>query len=97
MLENIRNSLWGLPTVLLIATLGFFIMIHTKFFVQRKLLKIVKNTFLSSLKDKSSLMSVFCALGGTVGVGNTVGVAGAICEAGAGAIFWMLVASFFGM
>lgn len=45
----------------------------------------------------SSFQAMATALAGAIGTGNIVGVAGAISLGGAGAIFWMWVASFFGM
>ena len=37
------------------------------------------------------------ALSATIGTGNIVGVATAVCAGGPGALFWMVVAAFFGM
>ena len=37
------------------------------------------------------------ALSATIGTGNIVGVATAVCAGGPGALFWMIVAAFFGM
>jgi len=45
----------------------------------------------------SQFQALCTALAATVGVGNIAGVAAAITEGGAGSIFWMWVAAFFGM
>ncbi len=51
----------------------------------------------SDAKNISQFQSLCTALAATVGVGNIAGVATAIVSGGAGAIFWMWVAAFFGM
>ena len=51
----------------------------------------------SDTKNISQFQSLCTALAATVGVGNIAGVASAIASGGAGAIFWMWVAAFFGM
>ena len=51
----------------------------------------------SDSKNISQFQSLCTALAATVGVGNIAGVATAIASGGAGAIFWMWVAAFFGM
>lgn len=45
----------------------------------------------------SPFQALCTALAATVGTGNIAGVAAAICIGGAGAVFWMWVAAFFGM
>ena len=45
----------------------------------------------------SQFQGLCTTLAATVGVGNIVGVSSAICLGGAGAVFWMWVAAFFGM
>ncbi len=65
-----------------------------------------KNTVVSAFrsrgtKSKAESISPFQAmatvLAGSVGTGNIVGVANAIALGGAGAVFWMWIAAFFGM
>ena len=51
-------------------------------------------------KDKNSIspfQALCTALAATIGVGNIAGVAAAITAGGAGAVFWMWIAAFFGM
>ena len=45
----------------------------------------------------SSFAALCTALSATIGTGNIVGVATAVCAGGPGALFWMIVAAFFGM
>ncbi|MBO7245731.1 MAG: alanine:cation symporter family protein, partial [Clostridia bacterium] len=45
----------------------------------------------------SPFQALCTALAATVGTGNIAGVAAAICVGGAGSVFWMWVAAFFGM
>lgn len=47
--------------------------------------------------DVSSFGALCTALSATIGTGNIVGVSTAICSGGPGALFWMIVAAFFGM
>jgi AGCS family alanine or glycine:cation symporter len=47
--------------------------------------------------EVSSFGALCTALSATIGTGNIVGVATAVCAGGPGAIFWMVVAAFFGM
>ena len=45
----------------------------------------------------SSFAALCTALSATIGTGNIVGVATAVCAGGPGALFWMILAAFFGM
>ena len=47
--------------------------------------------------EVTSFGALCTALSATIGTGNIVGVATAVCAGGPGALFWMLVAAFFGM
>ena len=47
--------------------------------------------------DVSSFAALCTALASTIGTGNIIGVATAIKAGGPGALFWMLIAAFFGM
>ena len=60
----------------------------------------IKNVFTEEkgAKGDVSAFGAFCtALSATIGTGNIVGVATAICAGGPGALFWMIIAAFFGM
>ena len=56
-----------------------------------------KSTHLKNKKAISPFQALCTALAATVGTGNIAGVASAICIGGAGAVFWMWIAAFFGM
>ena len=98
-------GVWGLA--LLIGT-GIITTLITKVFQISHLGHWWKNTIgslfkkdvISHSKEKSSIspfQALCTALAATVGTGNIAGVAAAICVGGAGAVFWMWVAAFFGM
>lgn len=102
----INDFVWvRLGLVLLIGT-GILMTFLLKFFHVRHLGHWMKHTA-GSLKSKgkkesdsnsiSQFQAMCTALAATVGVGNIAGVASAICAGGAGAVFWMWVAAFFGM
>ncbi len=97
MLKLIKNLLWSPFTVLLVAAVGIIIGARNKFRAIKNPKKILQNTIFSHESSSGAFEAMCTALGGTIGVGNTIGVAGAITEGGAGALFWMIVASFFGM
>lgn len=97
MLENVKNFLWSPATILFIVVLAVILAVKTRFRALSHPIKKLKTTLFSKSKNKSSFEAMCTALGGTIGVGNTIGVAGAIAEGGAGALFWMITASFFGM
>lgn len=47
--------------------------------------------------EVTSFGALCTALSATIGTGNIVGVATALAAGGPGALFWMIVAAFFGM
>ena len=105
---EINGVVWGVFGLLLLVGTGILVTVLTKFFQISHLGLWFKNT-IGSLFDKSvikhtkekgaiSPFQALCtALAATVGTGNIAGVAAAICIGGAGAVFWMWVAAFFGM
>lgn len=75
----------------------YFRFIHIRAF--KHAFDIIRGKF-ASKKDKgeiSHFKALASALSATVGLGNIAGVAVAIQLGGPGAVFWMLVAAFFGM
>lgn len=105
----VNNFVWvTIGLVLLIGT-GILMTVLTKFFQISHLALWFKNTIGAIFKKSSGVhktkdeknitqfQSLCTALAATVGVGNIAGVASAIVAGGAGAIFWMWVAAFFGM
>lgn len=103
----VYDYLWGLPLVVIILGIGFFITISTGFFQFTGFKHAMKFAFSNIFgKDKSGikeagvlspLEAMSMALGTTIGVGNIGGVATAIAIGGPGAIFWMWVAAMFGL
>ena len=105
--DVINSFVWGKGVWLLIAT-GVLMTILTKVFQVSHVREWWKNTIGSLFKkdvirhtnDKASIspfQALCTALAATVGTGNIAGVSAAIVIGGAGAVFWMWVAAFFGM
>ncbi len=105
---EINGVVWGAFGLLLLVGTGVIVTSLTKFFQITHIGLWFKNT-LGSLfnkdvikhsKEKGSIspfQALCTALAATVGTGNIAGVAAAISIGGAGAVFWMWVAAFFGM
>jgi len=105
---KINGVVWGAWGLILLVGTGIIVTCLTKFFQVSHIGLWFKNT-LGSLfnkdvikhsKEKGSIspfQALCTALAATVGTGNIAGVAAAISIGGAGAVFWMWVAAFFGM
>ena len=111
-IENINGEIngvvWGIFGLILLIGTGIIVTCCTKFFQVSRLGTWWKNTIGSMFskevmkhrKEKGTIspfQALCTALAATVGTGNIAGVAAAICVGGAGAVFWMWVAAFFGM
>ncbi len=105
---SINGVVWGIFGLALLVGTGIIVTCCTKFFQVTKLGLWWKNTIgnmfskevLKHRKEKGTIspfQALCTALAATVGTGNIAGVAAAICIGGAGAVFWMWVAAFFGM
>ena len=105
---SINGVVWGIFGLALLIGTGVIITFCTKFFQVSRLGLWWKNTIGSMFKKDvirhrkekgviSPFQALCTALAATVGTGNIAGVAAAICIGGAGAVFWMWVAAFFGM
>ena len=105
---KINGVIWGAFGLLLLVGTGILITALTKFFQVSHIGLWFKNTIgslfkkdvLKHSKEKGSIspfQALCTALAATVGTGNIAGVAAAICIGGAGAVFWMWIAAFFGM
>lgn len=104
----INDFVWvKIGLILLIAT-GILMTLCTKCFQISHIGHWWKNTIGSLFSKKvightkekgaiSPFQALCTALAATIGTGNIAGVAAAICIGGAGAVFWMWVAAFFGM
>lgn len=98
---KLGDFLWGYPMIIVLIFGGIVLNYRSNFWVFKNFSYIFKNTFGRLVKDSKSdensispFEAVSTALAGTIGAGNIVGVATAIGFGGAGAIFWMWIASF---
>ena len=96
----IDNAVWGLPLICLIMATGIFLTARLGLVQIRHLGKAFKFMFKDE-EDGSGEVTSFgalcTALSATIGTGNITGVATAIALGGPGAVFWMVIAAFFGM
>ena len=106
--SSINGFVWGYVGLALLIGTGIVTTILTKFFQVSHIGQWWKSTLGSMFQKKvighskekgtiSPFQALCTALAATVGTGNIAGVAAAICIGGAGAVFWMWVAAFFGM
>ena len=111
-IENVNGEIngvvWGAFGLILLVGTGIIITLLTKCFqishiglwFKHTLGSLFKKDVIKHSKEKGSIspfQALCTALAATVGTGNIAGVAAAICIGGAGAVFWMWVAAFFGM
>ena len=97
---EIDDFLWGPPLILLILLAGIYLTIRVRGLQVRhlgKALKFMVKNEEGGEGEVSSFGALCTALSATIGTGNIVGVATAIAAGGPGALFWMIVAAFFGM
>ena len=102
----VNSFAWGPLMLLLLVGTGVFLTVKVRWLQVTHFGRILKNTVGTLFQKKSDrdhganispFEAVSTALAGTVGTGNIAGVTGAIFTGGAGAVFWMWVAAFFGM
>lgn len=99
-LTKIDDFVWGVPLIVLILAAGIFLTCRVKLLQVFHLPKALKYMFQNEkdgVGEVSSFGALCTALSATIGTGNIVGVATAIVAGGPGALFWMIVAAFFGM
>lgn len=99
-ISKIDNWVWGWTLIVLIIAAGLWLTVRTGFVQVKHLGKALKFMIKNEEEGEGEVTSfgALCtALSATIGTGNIVGVATAICLGGPGALFWMLVAAFFGM
>ncbi|MBQ1206111.1 MAG: sodium:alanine symporter family protein [Clostridia bacterium] len=105
---EINGVVWGAFGLLILIGTGIIVTVLTKFFqvshigmwFKHTLGSLFKKDVIKHSKEKGSIspfQALCTALAATVGTGNIAGVAAAITIGGAGAVFWMWVAAFFGM
>ena len=106
--NSINSFVWGMfGLVLLIGTgilmtclIGWFQVSRIKHWFKHTLGSMFSKKVMGHSKEKGTIspfQALCTALAATVGTGNIAGVAAAICVGGAGAVFWMWIAAFFGM
>ncbi len=99
-LVKIDDLVWGVPLIVLIMAGGILLTIRTKCLQVVRLplaLKWMAKNEEGGEGEVSSFGALCTALSATIGTGNIVGVATAVCAGGPGALFWMILAAFFGM
>ena len=99
-LKWIDDIVWGPPMLVLLVGTGIFLTFRLGFLQVIRLPLAFKLIFKAPNKGEGEITSfaALCtALAATIGTGNIVGVATAVKTGGPGAIFWLLVAAFFGM
>ncbi len=100
LLVKIDDFVWGVPLMVLILAGGLLLTARLGLLQVRHLplaLKWMVQEEEGGKGEVSSFAALCTALSATIGTGNIVGVATAICAGGPGALFWMIVAAFFGM
>ena len=107
--DTINTFVWVKVGLVILIGTGILMTVVTRFFQVSHIKHWWKSTIGSlfkkdvighDFKDKKSIspfQALCTALAATVGTGNIAGVAAAICIGGAGAVFWMWLAAFFGM
>ena len=99
-IEVIDEAVWGLPLIILILFTGFLLTVRLGLLQVRhlgKALKFMVKNEEDGHGEVTSFGALCTALSATIGTGNITGVATAIALGGPGALFWMVVAAFFGM
>lgn len=105
---SVNGVVWGAFGLTLLIATGIITTLSTKVFqishighwLKHTIGSLFKKDVISHSREKGSIspfQALCTALAATVGTGNIAGVAAAICVGGAGAVFWMWVAAFFGM
>ena len=101
MIKSLSDIIWGLPMLVILLGTGIWLTVRSGFFQIRGIKRITDCTvgklYRKSDGNRQEKRSVCTALAATMGTGNIVGVATAIRLGGAGSVFWMWTASFFGM
>ena len=99
-LVAVDDKVWGVPLMVLIIAGGVLLTSRLGLLQVRRLPLALKWMFKNEEEgdgEISSFAALCTALSATIGTGNIVGVATAVCAGGPGALFWMIVAAFFGM
>ena len=100
--DAVNGYVWGLPLILTVLVAGVlvtsFLRMEHLFHLKRAFHYMVRTEKGVEATGEVSAFGALCtALSATIGTGSIVGVATAIGVGGPGALFWMMVAAFFGM
>lgn len=100
--DTVNSYVWGLPLILTVLVAGVlvtsFLRMEHLFHLKRAFHYMVRTEKGIEATGEVSAFGALCtALSATIGTGSIVGVATAIGMGGPGALFWMMVAAFFGM
>ncbi len=99
-ITTVDDYVWGWVLIIAILVVGIFMTFASggvQIFHLGKALKFMVKNEDNGKGEVTSFGALCTALSATIGTGNIVGVATAICAGGPGALFWMLIAAFFGM
>lgn len=86
--------------ILMTCRTGFFQLAHLRHWWKNTIGSLFDKNVIGHSRERASIspfQALCTALAATIGTGNIAGVAAAICIGGAGAVFWMWFAAFFGM
>lgn len=102
--EAVNNFIWGVPAMICIIGVGFYLSIRTNFVQIRKFPYAIKTTIGRIFRKRTAsdgamtpFQAVCTALAATVGTGNIAGVTGAIAIGGPESVFWMWISALLGM
>lgn len=97
MLQKADEIIWGIPMIVLILAVGFYMTIRLQGIQVRQLSLAIRNLVTREKTKEAGEVTAFAALctalSATIGTGNIVGVATALAAGGPGALFWMLAAA----
>ena len=98
--DRIDGYVWGLPLILTVLATGVLITCIVRLahlFHLGRAFRYMIATEEDAHGEVSAFGALCTALAATIGIGNIVGVATAVGTGGPGALFWMMLAAFFGM
>jgi len=99
-IKIVDDAVWGIPLIAFVMITGIYLTTRLGLLQIRhlgKALKFMVKNEEDGVGEVTSFGALCTALSATIGTGNIVGVATAVCAGGPGALFWMVVAAFFGM
>lgn len=99
LVEQAGKWIWGPPLILAMCAVGVLFSCRLRWVQVRRLPRALKLLVSADTGEGevSRLGALSTSLAAMIGTGNIVGVATAVAAGGAGAVFWMWIAAFFGM